>query len=187
MRALLALDLGTKCGWAVRKQSGEIFSGEEELKNRSRFEGGGMRFLRWDRFLDQLHEMVGFQQVTYEEVRRHLGVDAAHAYGGYQAHLMKWCEVRSIPYSSVPVGTIKKFAAGTGKAKKGGVIEAMRARGHTLTSDNEADALALLYWMIQDEATSTPHQRPPLHSKPSRRVPLDDLEVAPRPVRRRAS
>lgn len=82
--------------------------------------------------------------IYFEEVRRHIGVDAAHAYGGFLATLTAWCEHHSIPYSGVPVGTIKRHATGKGNADKAAVIAAMRALGHSPANDNEADALALL-------------------------------------------
>jgi hypothetical protein len=84
--------------------------------------------------------------VFFEEVRRHAGVDAAHAYGGFMGHLTAWCEHHQIPYQGVPVGTIKKHATGKGNAGKDEMIAAVRARGHTPVDDNEADALALLHW-----------------------------------------
>ena len=59
-----------------------------------------------------------------------------------------WAELSAIPYEGVPVGTIKSFATGRGNAGKHEVIAAMRALGHPVTDDNEADALAILHWAI---------------------------------------
>ena len=84
----------------------------------------------------------------FEEVRRHVSTDAAHAYGGFLATLTAWCEHHQIPYQGVPVGTIKKHATGKGNAGKDDVIASVRARGHAPGDDNEADALALLHWAI---------------------------------------
>ncbi len=84
-------------------------------------------------------------------MRRHVGVDAAHAYGGFLATLTAWCEHHGIPYQGVPVGTIKKHVTGKGNAGKGEVIAAIRARGHAPADDNEADALALLAWAIDTQ------------------------------------
>ena len=42
----LALDLGSKTGWALKQSDGQITSGTIEFKP-SRFEGGGMCFLRF--------------------------------------------------------------------------------------------------------------------------------------------
>ena len=88
----------------------------------------------------------GIDSVYFEEVRRHVGVDAAHAYGGFLAHLTAWCEHHGIPYEGVPVGTIKKFVTGKGNADKAAVITAIRRLGYAPEDDNEADALAILSW-----------------------------------------
>jgi Holliday junction resolvasome RuvABC endonuclease subunit len=78
-------------------------------------------------------------------------VDAAHAYGGFMAHLTAWCEHHQIPYQGVPVGTIKKHATGKGNASKDEMIAAMKALGHSPTDDNEADALALLHYALTQQ------------------------------------
>ena len=109
-----------------------------------------MRYLRFKRWLSELRLLAGeIHGVYFEEVRRHLGVDAAHVYGGLLAILTSWCEEKKIPYQGVPVGTIKKFIASKGNASKEEVIAAIREKGHTPRDDNEADALALLYWRQQ--------------------------------------
>ncbi|WP_298219956.1 hypothetical protein [Halothiobacillus sp.] len=147
-KILLALDLGTHTGWALRHLDGSITSGTEHFKPQ-RFEGGGMRYLRFRRWLTEIKQAAGdIDAVYFEEVRRHAGVDAAHAYGGFLATLTAWCEHHNIPYQGVPVGTIKKHATGKGNAGKDEVIAAMRAKGHPVTDDNEADALALLHWAV---------------------------------------
>jgi len=141
---LLALDLGTKCGWATNSNAG-ITSGMQEFKN-DRFSGGGMRFLKFEKWLMELPQPT---QVVFEEVRRHAATDAAHVYGGLMAVVTKWCEEKKIPYQGVPVGTIKKFWTGKGNGKKDAMIAEAKKRGFKdVEDDNEADALALLhYWM----------------------------------------
>ena len=109
-----------------------------------------MRYLRFKRWITEVKQSAdGLNAVFFEEVRRHAGVDAAHAYGGFMAHLTAWCEHHQIPYQGVPAGTIKKHATGKGNASKDDVIASVRARGHAPADDNEADALALLYWAIE--------------------------------------
>jgi len=145
---ILALDLGTTTGWALRGSDGHITSGSESFRPQ-RFEGGGMRFLRFKRWLTELKAVTsGIDALHFEEVRRHVSTDAAHAYGGFLATLTAWCEHHQIPYLGVPVGTIKKDATGRGNAGKDEVVAAIRARGHAPSDDNEADALALLHWAI---------------------------------------
>ena len=154
---ILALDLGTITGWALQSAKGLITSGTVSFKP-SRFEGGGMRYLRFKHWLEETHQVCGgVQAVYFEEVRRHLGVDAAHAYGGFLAHLTAWCEHCEIPYQGVPVGTIKQFATGKGNAPKDAIIKAMQALGHAPADDNEADALALLHWAIKQHKGDLNH------------------------------
>lgn len=149
--SILALDLGTTTGWAVSGRDGSITSGSESFKPR-RFEGGGMRYLRFKNWLQEIAQAVGgLGAVYFEEVRRHAGVDAAHAYGGFMAHLTAWCEHHGIPYQGVPVGTIKKHATGKGNAGKQDMVTAMQAMGFRPADDNEADALALLRWARSQE------------------------------------
>ena len=146
---ILALDLGTTMGWALRN-AGVIQHGFISFKGH-RYEGGGMRYLRFGRWLSEVAASAEVSAVYFEEVRRHAGVDAAHVYGGLLATLTAWCESRDIPYQGVPVGTIKKHATGKGNASKEQVIAAMRALGHPVADDNEADALALLHWAMAEE------------------------------------
>jgi len=159
---ILALDLGTTTGWALRSANGPVAHGFVSFKSQ-RFEGGGMRYLRFGRWLADMlalcvsqtgsqTNLTGIGAIYFEEVRRHLGVDAAHVYGGLLATLTAWCEHHQIPYQGVPVGTIKRHATGKGNAGKAEVIAAMKALGHPVTDDNEADALALLHWALAQDA-----------------------------------
>ena len=147
----LAIDLGTTTGWALRALDGQIAHGFVSFRPQ-RFEGGGMRYLRFKGWLTEIKALaIEIHAVYFEEVRRHAGVDAAHVYGGLMATLTTWCEHHNVPYQGVPVGTIKKHATGKGNASKDEVIAAMRALGHPVTDDNEADALAILHWAIDTQ------------------------------------
>lgn len=157
---LLALDLGTKTGWATNSNAG-IAHGMQEFKN-DRFSGGGMRFLKFEKWLMQLPKP---SQVVFEEVRRHAATDAAHVYGGLMATLTKWCESEGIPYQGVPVGTIKKFWTGKGNANKDVMIAEGKKRGFKdVDDDNEMDAIALLHCWMNEVITNK-----------SDEVSLDDL------------
>ena len=141
MRPILALDLGTTTGWALRDELGAITSGSQSFQPR-RFDGGGMRFLRFKRWLTEM-KGGGLSAVYFEEVRRHAGVDAAHCYGGFMGILTAWCEANEIPYEGVPVGEIKKAFTGKGNADKPAMIARAKALGYEPEDDNEADAIAL--------------------------------------------
>ena len=145
---ILALDLGHRLGWALRSADGGITSGVAEFRP-DRWQGGGMKFLRFRRWLTELKaDAGGLDAVLYEQVRRHASVDSSHAYGGWLAILTAWCEHHGIPYQGVPVGTIKRHVTGKGNADKQAVIEAVRRLGFAPADDNEADAIALLLWAI---------------------------------------
>ena len=148
-RCVLALDLGTSTGWAIRGHDGLITSGTVSLRP-GRFDGGGMRYLRFTNWLTELDQLSGpIASIWYEEVRRHAGTDASHIYGGLMATLTAWAELRGVPYQGVPVGTWKRRVCGKGNAGKQDVIECMRGRGFRPADDNEADALGILHWAIE--------------------------------------
>src|SRR5690606_192423 len=126
--AILALDRGTTTGWASLAR-GIVHSGTASFRS-GRYGGGGMRYLRFQHWLEQLaDDSGGLAAIYFEEVRRHVGTDAAHLYGGFLATLTAWAELRGVPYAGVPVGTIKRFATGKGNAGKDAVLAAMRQRG----------------------------------------------------------
>src|SRR3954469_22109242 len=144
--SVLALDLGTITAFALHAAESNIVSGTVSFRP-SRYDGGGVRYLRFRAWLDSVaNDAGGIGVIHYEEIRRHLGTDAAHIFGGLLATLTAWCEQRSIPYQGVPVGTIKRFIAG-----KDAVIAAVRARGFAPAADNEADAIAILLWAIETQ------------------------------------
>ena len=147
--SILAFDLATLTGYALRTADGAITSGTVSFRP-SRYDGGGMRYLRFASWLKQIAaDTGGIGVVHFEEIRRHLSTDAAHVHGGLLATLTAWCEQHSIPYQGVPVGTIKRHITGKGNAGKAEIISAVRARGYAPCDDNEADAIAILLWAIE--------------------------------------
>jgi len=141
---VLALDLGAKLGWAVWFGPDDILHGTTEFRV-GRHESAGHRWIRFRTWLQEIADGHGpLECVYYEEVRAHKGVDAAHMYGGFLAQLQGWCVKKGVEYCGIPVATIKRAATGKGNANKAAMIEAMRARGFSPETDNDADALALL-------------------------------------------
>lgn len=152
MTTILALDLGLHTGWAIYR-NGKIKSGTEELKP-SRFESQNRRFLRFRRWLEEIHQkdiLSPISLIFFEAVRAHTAVDAAHAYGGFFATLVTFCEENGIEYEGVPVQTIKKFISSKGNAEKIEVIKAVQKLGYNPKDDNEADAIALLLFGLDKE------------------------------------
>lgn len=146
--AVLALDLGTRLGWALADADGAIRAGSRRLDARDG-EPVGQRYVRLGRFLTVLaEEAQGLAAVYYEAVCAHKGTLAAHRYGAFEGTLQAWCALADLSPTPVPVGTIKRSATGSGRASKEAVLAAMRARGFAPADDNEADALALLLWAL---------------------------------------
>lgn len=87
----------------------------------------------------------GISAVGYEKVRRHRGVDAAHAYGAYEAIIWKVCynaQVDEKLIVQVTVQDIKRAATGKGKADKEEIEAAAMLRwAYVPEDDNESDAL----------------------------------------------
>ncbi|CAA6603853.1 conserved hypothetical protein [Rhodospirillaceae bacterium LM-1] len=151
LTAILALDLGNTTGWAMRLDDGAIVSGTVSFRP-SRYDGGGIRYLRFHSWLEEmLRQAPALSAVYFEEVRRHAGTDAAHIYGGFLAHLSSWCEQKHLPYQGVPVATIKRHVTGKGNADKQAVIAGVKARGFVPSDDNEADAIAILLWAAETQ------------------------------------
>jgi crossover junction endodeoxyribonuclease RuvC len=156
--SLLALDLGTTTGYKVGNKQASV-SGVLDLKP-SRWEGGGMRGVKFRQKLQQMHDAFTITRVVYEEVHRHRGTDAAHIYGGLLMILTAWCEESDIPYEGVGVGTIKKFWTGKGNADKATMVAEAESRGFSPSDDNEADAIAL-FEMKVGEIVWSPAKDPP--------------------------
>lgn len=149
-QSVIALDLGTTCGWAI-KHNNRTYSGVFKLAP-TRFDSYDQRFLTFRKNLQTLLAKrfkgvdLNTVQVFYEEVRQSQAPDAAHMYGGYKAVLTSFCLDHNLSYKGVGVTTIKKFITGTGSAGKDKVIASVRKLGHYPEDDNEADAIAILYY-----------------------------------------
>lgn len=152
MGTTLALDLGTTTGWAVATDDiltePRIKSGTWSLKP-GKYDGAGMRGVKFLGHLDEVHRKSPLSLIVFEAVRRHIGTDAAHVYGGLMLILQTWCELSSVPHDGVPVQAIKKFWTGKGNAKKDAMVAACCERGFAPKDDNEADAIALLHLQME--------------------------------------
>lgn len=151
-RGVLALDLGTKLGWAAVTTEGVITSGSHSCAPRP-YEAAGARWSKFRAHLSELYGAEWFSVVYFEDVKRHGPgqVIAAHVYGGFLAHLEHWCMTHNVELIGVGVGQVKKAWTGSGAAKKHLMIACAEAKGFRPTDDNEADALAILSLAITRE------------------------------------
>jgi Holliday junction resolvasome RuvABC endonuclease subunit len=139
---VLALDLGSKTGYAIEKD-GRITAGTKKLKHGRH--ASGLRFLDFRNWLIETIEAYNIYIVFFERVYGHKGTAAAHVYGGFMYTLATVCEEKHVRCVGIPVGTIKKFATGKGNATKEEMISVARVCGFNPVDDNEADALAILF------------------------------------------
>jgi len=160
---ILAIDLGSQLGWALAQRDGTIKGGSEAFAP-GKHGGHGGRFLAFMAFLNQIRNSHGeVHAVYFEDVKRHQGVLAAHAYGGFLAILQAWCYTNGrIPMYPLGVGQIKQAWTGKGNADKQKMIAAAKQRGFAPKDDNHADALAILMLacMVEGKPFPAPIAKP---------------------------
>ena len=144
---ILALDLGTRTGWAF--SDGKRIESGVQVFDLQRGESPGMRFIAFMRWLDKMFEMTAFGLCAFEQ---------SHHRGGYATHLgenlvgrvEEFCAQMKIEHASVHSATLKKWITGKGNADKSALmIEANhRFPDRNVTDQDEADALCVLAWAM---------------------------------------
>jgi hypothetical protein len=148
-RTILALDLGTTTGWALRSHDGLITSGTVSFRP-GRFDGGGMRYLRFTNWLTELDRLSGpIAAIWFEEVRRHAGTDASPRLWRSDGHADRVGRAARRALSGRPRRHDQAPRHRQGQRQEAGHDRAARARGFSPADDNEADAIALLLWAIE--------------------------------------
>lgn len=144
---ILALDVGTDAGYALRNTTtNELTSGHFAYKKKPEHRPG-RRYIEFENCLDSLAADRSIVRVCCEEP---MGNYRSHAatlvVSGYICLLQAWCEKMRLPYRGYPQKTIKKFATGSGAAKKPEMIAAAKERWpeRNVKTDDEADALWVL-------------------------------------------
>ncbi len=146
---ILAIDPGSCCGWASLVD-GRIESGVQDFSLK-RGESKGIRFLRFNTWLNSMLELVVPHIVVYE-MAHFRGGHATEILVGMTTRIEEFCESKGIEYSSVHSATLKKFATGKGRANKEDMIITARVKFNRpdLSSDDEADALHALAWAREE-------------------------------------
>jgi Holliday junction resolvasome RuvABC endonuclease subunit len=169
---ILALDLGTKTGWALSGlHASAIPAGTWILESPA-----GMRYakkLRMDRRLDprimalvnhlgETHRRTPLDYIVFEDVRFASSQAQAHLWASFRGAVWAFAHLNGIQVDCLDTGKLKKFATGDGSADKPamarGLIEQFpfqyqhekdlvkcRITG-TLLDDNAVDAIILLHW-----------------------------------------
>lgn len=157
MTLYIGLDLGIKTGWAfVESDKGVSTHFECGEFVMTKYKEGD-RWVYFNTRLAGLFRGSGVNlrkdiHIVYEYVPRHLGIKAAHAYGGFKAMLeFSISLVReqgaNVSVSSYVPTEIKKFATGKGNANKEEMMLVARydkpeyLRDNQTYTDNTADAV----------------------------------------------
>ena len=143
MSNILALDLGTNCGWAVDAK-GCVESGVQ-LFDVKRGESPGMRYLRFNSWLKEFQSWH-LELIVYEQTlaRFAKGGSQSEIAAGFATRVQEFCAKNSIEHTAVHGSTLKKFATGHGNSKKPDMILAAQKLKAGVENDNESDALWLL-------------------------------------------
>lgn len=158
---VLALDLGSTTGFAFSHPSGTPIIGshtwatDKELKamRQTRHDRrGDIRVIRFYDWLTTLHTANAFDAVVFEDVQ----------FSSFTAQTQLWASFRTTVWLAfprtliecVPVGTLKKYATGSGAADKNLMMWALRKQwpGYWNESldDNAVDAAWLWLWTKQN-------------------------------------
>ena len=149
---ILALDLGAKTGFALRRRDASVLHGTVDFTPRASW-GPGQKWLRFRSWLSATITEHNITQIAFEDVKRHGPgqVLAAHAYGGFRAMLEMVADQHRVTLVPFGVGQIKKHWTGSGVAKKDAMLMQAKVRGFRAVDDNNADALAILHLAIARE------------------------------------
>lgn len=148
---VLALDLGTHCGWAVAKRDGAMEYGTESFHRVT----GGAKWAEFRAWLSSTIKRHGVEVLYFEDVKAHGPgqVIAAHVYGGFLAMAQMVCHQHNVRMVGVGVGTVKKAFTGKGNATKQQMIARAFELGFRLAkdADDTADAIAILSYGVKRE------------------------------------
>lgn len=150
---ILALDMATKTGWAMKVSYG-LESGVQDFTPK-RGESSGMRYLMFRRWLYGMSE-GGIDLIVYEQNFRR-GGHASEVAAGFSTRVQELCAENRIEHAQVNVLTLKKWATGSGRAEKPAMIAAAckfkwptQQPATWRLDDNEADAILLLQYAIKE-------------------------------------
>ena len=143
---ILAIDSGTKTGWAVN--NGSIISGVQDFSLK-RGESPGMRFLKFQSWLKDMIKLTKPNMIIYERAH-HRGGAPTEVGVGLTTIIQTICAEANIEHVALHSGTLKKYATGKGNASKEDMMQAARDLAWEFKTDDQCDALWLLDYAIEN-------------------------------------
>jgi Holliday junction resolvasome RuvABC endonuclease subunit len=144
---ILAIDQATKTGYAVVENGKILESGVWKLADSKRSgESRGMRYIRFEKCLEDVQAKHGFDLVVHEQTLLRGGA-ATEIANGLKALVLKFAARHGIEVTCVHTSELKRFATGRGNADKAEMIDACIVRSMVIPEDdNEADAVLIGLW-----------------------------------------
>lgn len=145
---ILAIDIGTHCGYAYNRGDSATTAGTLHLATKDEVTAWGKERItrrkdpRVERLCDFLTNLGTFDVIIFEDVE----------FMKYRLQTQLWSSLRAAiwlcgtarVFECLPVGTLKKFATGSGKASK--ELMAKFLAGDAKLDDNAVDAIWLWRW-----------------------------------------
>jgi Holliday junction resolvasome RuvABC endonuclease subunit len=157
MKTIIALDCGTHTGWATYI-NGKIESGMQDFTKR-RGESNGILFMRFNKWLRELKQLCGHIDIVSYEQAHHRGGAATEIGVGLSTRVEEFAVEIKAEHMSVHTGTLKKFITGSGKGDKSLIVAWFKEEtGRLPVSDDESDALAILYYTCSQVDFSEPEE-----------------------------
>jgi len=149
---ILALDIATTTGWARRTESGVIFGTRDFSAVNHDHAVLGRRFHWWLTDLIAEHgkpSRIVIEKPFFMQKAPEAGI-LLHKLC-HEAHRV--AELHKIPRGEYTAGVIKKHVTGDTRANKPEVMQAVLDLGHKITTEHEADAVALL--LLHEQETKS--------------------------------
>lgn len=168
---ILALDLGTTTGWAIRlngklRAGSVLLATEKQLAAQRKVRGDRRNDCRiralWN-FIEDMDESAGpFDAIVFEDVQFVRSTAQAHLWASFRTVIWLYAYQNDLLTECLATGKLKIFATGAGSATKE-MMAAALARNHpdkvgfyacalrlldtdTILDDNAVDAIHLLLW-----------------------------------------
>lgn len=146
LKKVLALDLATRTGWAIRSFDGSFASGVTPFLQTTNPGDRWDRFSMWlDAWGDGHPDMIVYERPLLHHVS---GASSELAFG-FSTRVQEFGARRKIKTIPIHNMTLKKWATGDGRADKKKMILFARAWKLDVQDDNEADALHLLHYALK--------------------------------------
>lgn len=157
---ILALDLGSTTGFAygggpmpvVNSKTWATARELRDMRARRLDRRGDIRIIRFFDWLTDLHAAAKFDAIVFEDVQFSSSTAQTQLWSSFRTTV--WLAFPNTLIEAVPVGTLKKYATGSGAADKNLMMWALRKQWPGLWTeeldDNAVDAAWLWLWAKQN-------------------------------------